>query len=199
MDDDLMALVGRLEGLLEKAIRTPWVRANLASITTRILPATMRGAPYEMEERQYRGPADDVFVTEAINALPILLPAIKALVEERDEARSAWREATEGWDLSIQQSQAARSEWRAAEARCARLIEERLKLDRRIHNQRRALRENWMITEKRGNWAHRYRLPTTVLEMFKSVLNRRKLTKCRACGEWSDSALSESPVREGKA
>jgi hypothetical protein len=34
----------------------------------------------------------------------------------------------------------------------ARLKAERLKLDKRIHNQRVALRETWEIVEKRGNW-----------------------------------------------
>lgn len=33
--------------------------------------------------------------------------------------------------------------------------EMRLKLDRRIHNQRLALRENWMITEQRSRWMKR--------------------------------------------
>lgn len=33
-----------------------------------------------------------------------------------------------------------------------RLRAERLKLDRRIHNQRRALRENWEIVEMRRKW-----------------------------------------------
>ena len=44
----------------------------------------------------------------------------------------------------------------AAEEKAAyeieRLRADRLKLDRRIHNQRRALRENWEIVEQRGNW-----------------------------------------------
>lgn len=40
----------------------------------------------------------------------------------------------------------------AAEKEIERLKAERLKLDRRIHNQRRALRENWEIYEMRGRW-----------------------------------------------
>jgi hypothetical protein len=38
------------------------------------------------------------------------------------------------------------------EAAIERLLAERKKLDRRIHNQRVALRENWEIVEMRGNW-----------------------------------------------
>lgn len=34
----------------------------------------------------------------------------------------------------------------------ARLRDERLKLDRRLHNQRIALRENWEIVEMRRKW-----------------------------------------------
>jgi hypothetical protein len=43
--------------------------------------------------------------------------------------------------------------------------EMRLKLDRRIHNQRVALRENWMISERRANARHRYSLPTDAMKM----------------------------------
>lgn len=39
---------------------------------------------------------------------------------------------------------------------CARLKAERLKLDRRIHNQRVALRENWMIVESREWYVKRW-------------------------------------------
>lgn len=39
-----------------------------------------------------------------------------------------------------------------AEAEVARLKAERLKLDRRIHNQRQQLRETWEIVEKRRKW-----------------------------------------------
>lgn len=38
------------------------------------------------------------------------------------------------------------------EAEVVRLNAERLKLDRRIHNQRVALRENWQIVEQRRKW-----------------------------------------------
>lgn len=44
---------------------------------------------------------------------------------------------------------AALDERTALEARLAALGEERRKLDRRIHNQRVALRDNWMIVEQR--------------------------------------------------
>lgn len=37
-------------------------------------------------------------------------------------------------------------------AEIARLKAERLKLDKRIHNQRVALRQTWEIVEMRGNW-----------------------------------------------
>ena len=38
------------------------------------------------------------------------------------------------------------------EAGVDRLLAENKRLGRRIHNQRRALRENWEIVEQRGNW-----------------------------------------------
>ena len=40
----------------------------------------------------------------------------------------------------------------AARQEIERLKAMRLKLDRRIHNQRLALRQNWEIVEMRGNW-----------------------------------------------
>lgn len=44
------------------------------------------------------------------------------------------------------------SECEQLRAENARLRAERLKLDRRIHNQRVALRENWEIVEQRRKW-----------------------------------------------
>lgn len=49
-----------------------------------------------------------------------------------------------------------------------RLKAERLKLDRRIHNQRRALRENWEIIEMRASYKRAW-YPSPLL---KSMLNR---------------------------
>jgi hypothetical protein len=43
-------------------------------------------------------------------------------------------------------------ELEAAKAEIQRLKDERLKLDRRIHNQRCALRETWEIVEMRRKW-----------------------------------------------
>lgn len=40
----------------------------------------------------------------------------------------------------------------AAAAEIERLKAERLKLDRRIHNQRKSLRDNWEIVEMRRKW-----------------------------------------------
>lgn len=44
------------------------------------------------------------------------------------------------------------SEIQELEAKVKHLSDERQKLDKRIHNQRMALRENWTITEQRVNW-----------------------------------------------
>jgi len=45
-----------------------------------------------------------------------------------------------------------RNYWKEAADEIERLRTERLKLDRRIHNQRRALRENWEIIEMRAQY-----------------------------------------------
>lgn len=56
----------------------------------------------------------------------------------------------------------------AAEA-IEKMIEERLILDRRIHNQRRALRENWTIVEMRAGYKS---LPTEVRSRMLSAWGR---------------------------
>lgn len=58
----------------------------------------------------------------------------------------------------------------AAEKTIAKLREERLKLDRRIHNQRVALRQNWMIIETRAQYAKAwYRSPLMMRLLQRAV------------------------------
>lgn len=56
----------------------------------------------------------------------------------------------------------------ALEADNERLREERLKLDRRIHNQRVALRQTWEIVEKRRKWLG----SDTARRMYASLFKR---------------------------
>lgn len=53
--------------------------------------------------------------------------------------------------------------------------EERIELDRRIHNQRRALRENWEIVEMRRKWLG----SDTARRMYISLLKRYKALQAR--------------------
>lgn len=69
---------------------------------------------------------------------------------------SAWYRTVEIWRDRCFKAERREEEWRSraldAECRLEKLHAERMKLDRRIHNQRRALRENWEIVEMRGNY-----------------------------------------------
>lgn len=53
---------------------------------------------------------------------------------------------------------------------CASRRKERLKLDRRIHNQRVALRENWMIAEMRQDWLKRWPIKNRYLDYMKKQM-----------------------------
>jgi hypothetical protein len=58
------------------------------------------------------------------------------------------------------------------EAEVGRLKAERLKLDRRIHNQRVALQENWEIVEKRAGWLKGWPLRNRYMDL---ALKERRL------------------------
>ena len=55
-----------------------------------------------------------------------------------------------------------------------KMHEERLKLQRRIHNQRLSNRENWETVEQRRNWLG----STTSRRMYISLLKRYKELRC---------------------
>lgn len=66
----------------------------------------------------------------------------------------------------------------ALEREVERLKAERLKLDRRIHNQRMALRENWEIVEMRRKWLG----SDTARKMYISLLKRYSALKAEQIG-----------------
>jgi hypothetical protein len=74
--------LARLEKLLAEATPGPWVRCNLANITTKIDKNGCRdgkGNTWPVEYKCYRGPVDDELATSAVNALPHLLSRISEL------------------------------------------------------------------------------------------------------------------------
>ena len=71
---------------------------------------------------------------------------------ERREAASEIAYLRERMELLLNLEQAYIGLLRQSSEEIERLRADRLKLDWRIHNQRKALRENWEIVEQRGNW-----------------------------------------------
>lgn len=83
--------------------------------------------------------------------------AVDRLGEPKPRADAiAFYKAVRAWQDRYFTAEHQVSEWRsralAAEAEVARLKDERLKLDRRIHNQRASLRQTWEIVEMRRNY-----------------------------------------------
>lgn len=66
----------------------------------------------------------------------------------------------------------------ALERKIERLQQERLKLDRRIHNQRAALRQTWEIVEMRRKWLG----SDTARKMYISLLKRYSALKAEQIG-----------------
>lgn len=60
-----------------------------------------------------------------------------------------------------------------------RLKAERLKLDRRIHNQRRALRDTWEIVEMRRKWLG----SETARRMYAALLKRYQALRARTVAD----------------
>ena len=74
-----VAALDRLEALLDRATPLPWVKANLANITTRVdenagwyLDGNVEKRPLGVSYLRY-GPFDTALCTEAVNALPALI------------------------------------------------------------------------------------------------------------------------------
>jgi hypothetical protein len=83
---------------------------------------------------------------ETITALRSELAAVKDILlnpnpDDEPDVIRLHREKCDMFDRAL-----------AAESEVARLKAERLKLDKRIHCQRKALRENWEIVEMRRKW-----------------------------------------------
>jgi len=75
IDDRALAdLIARLRGLMAKATPQPWVRANVANITTKL----ERTGPNSTSKQMAYGAMDDILCTEAVNALPTLLDRLEA-------------------------------------------------------------------------------------------------------------------------
>lgn len=88
-------LIDQLRGLLAKSTPGPWVRANLANITTRIVDggSTVLGVPCLARYVGYRGAIDDDLATEAVNALPGLLDTIEAQARRIETLTAALEQA----------------------------------------------------------------------------------------------------------
>lgn len=102
------------------------------------------------------------------------------LRRQLDEARAERNEylAFCGRAISAGTPEAAERELAEARAECMRLRAERLNLDRRIHNQRVALRQNWMIVDMRAGHL------------------RNKEVRSKYLGYW---AKAEAKAREARA
>jgi hypothetical protein len=80
-----------------------------------------------------------------------------------------------GCDRALQLMESAAHTCKALTAKVEQLKQERLKLDKRIHNQRVALRSNWQIIEKRAQYRKAwYRSPLLTSLLIKSTWNRRQ-------------------------
>lgn len=89
-------------------------------------------------------------------------------------------EVPRGWISIVEESERLRAE-------NERLRAERLKLDRRIHNQRRALRENWEIVEMRQNCIGSAAARRTVALYIRLLRETRaEIEKLRAYGQTTD-------------